>query len=299
MYVLGSAHSLRNDFGAVTSYTELFFGFAVRLPVLAAADFFTATTDAPGTYTNDLSIRPTADGRVDVRRSGTNIVYSDAGVLVANTWHYLEVWFKPLNSNGRAVVYVDGVKVVDFTGDTTQDLELINSYEFTGVAWGSTVYPTAFDDIVVNSADGADNNTYPGQVRLLPIRPAADGTNADWTRAATDLGTDAAQARNGTFLFTMLQTADADDLVTFDPEVPDLPAGATITNIVLSCRARVEAGAGVIAPMIISNGTPDISADQTLLSAWRYFQYAWALNPDDDAAWAEADLALLEIGVSS
>jgi hypothetical protein len=97
----------------------------------------------------------------------------------------------------------------------------------------------------------------------------------------------------------MLQTADADDKVTFDPEVPDLPVGATITNVVLSCRARVEAGAGVIAPMVISNGTSNISADQTLLSAWRYFQYAWSLNPDDAAAWAEADLALLEIGVSS
>jgi hypothetical protein len=85
----------------------------------------------------------------------------------------------------------------------------------------------------------------------------------------------------------------------FVPELPDLPAGATIKNIVLSERARVQSGAGVVAPMIISNGTSSISADQNLVSAWRYYQYAWALNPDDAAAWDEADLALLKIGVSS
>jgi hypothetical protein len=97
----------------------------------------------------------------------------------------------------------------------------------------------------------------------------------------------------------MLQTASADKKVTFDPEVPDLPDGATITNVVLSVTARVEAGAGVIAPMVISGATESISADQTLLSAWRNFQYAWAVNPADSSAWTEAALATLEIGVSS
>ena len=133
----------------------------------------------------------------------------------------------------------------------------------------------------------------------MPIRPEAPGTNAAWTRGGVDLGTDEAQVRNGSFDFASLQTPDADDLVNFVPEIPDLPAGATITNIILSVRAKVEAGAGVVAPMVIANATPDISADQTLTSVWRYYQYAWDVNPDDSAAWDEADLALLEIGVSS
>ena len=128
---------------------------------------------------------------------------------------------------------------------------------------------------------------------------AASGTYADWSRAGVDLGFDAAQARNGMFDFTALQTSNADDLVTFRPEIPDLPAGATITNVIVQAHAKVESGAGVLAPMVISNATPYISADQTLLSTRHYYTYIWATNPDDSAAWEEADLALLEIGVSS
>ena len=282
------------------TYTELFFGFAINARTLDSQNILFAYTDDPGVKTNFLSILLSAAGEVVVRRTSTGIATSAVGVITTNTWYYFEVWFKPLNTNGRAVVYVDGVKVVDFTGDTTADREFINAFSFSGNSGDNSGYGgMLLDDIVVNSADGAVNNTYPGMVRLLPIRPDSTGTNSDWTRAGVDLGSDEAQLRNGTWEFAMMQTPDADDLQDAVPEIPDLPAGATITNIVLSVRAKVEAGAGVIAPLVIANGTSDISADQTLVSAWRYYQYAWAVNPDDSAAWDEADLSLLKIGVSS
>jgi len=299
MYLLTSNQYLRKDYGIVTTHTELFWGFAMRVPFLATGEFLTAYTEDPGVYSNRLALRLKADGTVEVTRSGVLIASSAVGVITVDAWYYFEVWFKPLNANGRAVVYVDGVKVIDFTGDTTAEEEFINAWQISGVEESNARVATAFDDIVCNDQNGAVNNTYPGMVRLLPIRPEAAGTDADWARAGVDLGYDEAQARNGTFEYTKLQTADADDLVNFTPELPDLPVGASIKNIVLSVRAKVEAGAGVIAPMVISNATPDISADQTLVSAWRYYQYAWALNPDDAGAWDEADLAALEIGVSS
>ncbi len=298
MYLLTGDSILRQDFGTGTK-TELFWGFAMRVRTLATMPFLYGYTDDPSVYTNYLGLRLATTGAVELLRSGTLVIASDAGVISAGTWHYFEVWMKPLNTNGRAVVYVDGVKVIDYTGDTTNEEEFFNAWALSGVEETLDLVPTAFDDIVCNDSAGSVNNTYPGMVRLLPIRPVAAGTHADWARGGVDLGTDVGQVRNGTFEFTMLQTANADKLVTFDPDVPNLPAGATITNIVLSVRAKVEAGAGVIAPMLISNGTESISADQTLLSSWRYHQYAWSVNPYDSAAWEEADLALLEIGASS
>lgn len=299
MYLLDKEVFLRNDFGLVNTYTELFFGFAFRTTSLFAGRvFFYAWTDDPGVYGNHLGLRLLATGAVEVVRSGTQIAVSAAGVVSTNTWHYFEVWFKPLSANGRAVVYVDGVKVIDFTGNTQAEDTYINAYQFQGLEYGYNNI-VAFDDIVVNDASGSENNTFPGMVRLLPIRPQDAGNYAQWDRGGVDLGSDEAQARNGTWEYSMLQTSVADELVTFVPEIPDLPAGATITNVVLTARAKVESGAGVIAPMVRANGTDDISADQTLLSSWRYAQYAWAVNPDDSAAWEEADLATLEIGVSS
>jgi hypothetical protein len=294
----GNIGYVRNTF-PVTTYTELYYGFAMRAPRLQALAFFRSGCDTVGAFSNYNELRVNVDGSIQAYRDGTSLLTSAAGVITVDTWHYLEVWCKPLNVNGRVVVLVDGVNVLDYTGDSTDDTEYITFYEFLCGHNDQASSPYAYDDIVVNDTTTAVNNTYPGVVRLMPIRPQNAGTDADWTRAGVDLGFDMAQARNGTFEFAMLQTAVADQLVNFDPEIPDLPAGATITNIIVTARSRVQAGAGVIAPMVIANGTVNISADQTLLSAWKYRQYAWALNPEDAAAWAEADLALLEIGVSS
>jgi len=299
LYNLLSTQSLQKDFGTDTSRTELFIGFAARFQALVGSDFLICYTDAPSVFSNMVSLQLNANGAVEVTRTNTVVATSAIGLIVIDTWYYFEVWFKPLNSNGRATVKVDGATVIDYTGDFTNDLELINSFLFSGVGGNIAGIATMFDDIVVNTPDGAVNNTFPGMVRLLPIRPDAPGTNSDWTRAGVDLGTDEAQLRNGSFDFSILQTASADALQDAIPEIPDLPAGATITNIVLTANAKVDAGAGVIAPMVIANGTSDISADQTLVSTWRHYQYAWAVNPDDSAAWDEADLSLLKIGFSS
>lgn len=300
MYALDAGMYLRRDYYSDTSKTELYWGLAVRFPSLATSPFFTAYTDDAGVYSNRLDLALTSDGRINALRSGTSIVTSSPGTIVANQWYYIELWFKPLNSNGRVVVKVDGSTVADYTGDTTNEEEFINAWEIKGienVAGGKPI--TTFDDIVCNDTTGATNNSWPGMVRLLPIRPHTDGNYGQWSRAALDLGSQAAQVRNGAWGVTMLQTSDADKLSTFATEVPDLPAGATITNVIVTARARVESGAGVLAPMLRSNGTDSISADQTLLSTWRNHQYAWAVNPADSAAWDEADLATLEIGVSS
>ena len=289
---------VRNTF-AVTTYTEFYYGFAMRAPKMESRAFFRSGCDIVGTFSDYNELRLNANGSIQAYRNGTSLLSSAAGVITIDTWYYIEVWCKPRNVNGRVVVKVDGVNILDYTGDSTDDAEYITFYELLCGHNDTSYNPYAFDDIVVNDTSAAVNNTYPGVVRLMPIRPQNAGTDNDWSRAGVDLGFDMAQARNGTFEFAMLQTAAADQLVNFDPEIPDLPAGATITNIIVTARSRVQAGAGVIAPMVIANGTVDISADQTLLSAWRYIQYAWALNPEDAAAWAEADLALLEIGVSS
>lgn len=299
MYLLTNTMLLRKDFGTATSNTELYFGLAMRVPALGTSEFLVAYTDDPSVYTNRLALRLNANGAVEVARSGTLIASSTPGIISVNTWHYYEVYFKPADSNGRAVVYVDGVQVIDFTGDTTAEKQYINAWQISGVETNSTRPPTAFDDIVVNDPNGTTNNTFPGMVRLLPLRPAADGTYNQWSRAAVDLGSNAAQARNGTFDFTMLQTANEDMKTTFIPELPDLPAGATIKNIIINAFARVESGAGTIAPMVISNSTESVAADQTLVSSWKCHSQVWDVNPDDSLPWEEADLATLEIGVSS
>jgi hypothetical protein len=300
MYGLYSEDYMGNNWGLSTSHTELYYGFALRLPILNGINFLTMWTSDPNVFNYRGRVSVNSSGQVQAIRQDTVIASSSAGVVSVSTWHYYEVWYKPLNSNGRFVIYVDGTKVVDFTGDTTDNKEYINGWDFIGVEKPDTGRaPILLDDIVLNDQNGSVNNSYPGMVRLLPIHAVSAGTNAQWARAGVDMGSDAAQVRNGQFEFAMLQTASADQKVDFVTEVPDLPTGAVIKNIVVGARARVQNGSGVIAPMVIANGTESVSADQTLASAWRNYQYAWAVNPEDSAAWEEGDLANLKIGVSS
>ena len=296
MYVMNSTEYLQNL--TADNPTELYFGFAVRFSALAAATFFVATNDTPGTFTNYCSLYLNANGSISLNRVTTALATSPSALISADTWYYMEVWLKPLNSNGRFVLKVDGSipLTCDVTGDTTNDLELISAYQFKGIA---TTTLTSFDDIVVNDASTGVNNTYPGMVRLLPIRGRSVGQYDQWVRGGVDLGSNPAQVSGGGFDFSMLQTPNADYKSTFVPDIPDLPAGATIKNVALSTKARVQSGAGVLANMLRANGTDSISADHTLTSSWKYYQDVWSINPEDSGAWAEADLANLQIGVSS
>jgi archaellin len=287
------------DFVDSTAYTDIYIGCAARPSSLATGEFIIAYNDAPATYVNRLAVRVTATGQLDLLMDNVIKASSSPGVIAINNWYYFEFYVKPRNTGGVMTLKVDGTQVATFSGDTTNDREYINSIKFAGNDVSQTVAPMAFDDIVINDNTGSYNNTYPGMVRLLPIHAEAAGNYVAWDRAGVDLGDDAAQVRNGSFEYSMMQTSSADQKQTFDPEVPDLPAGATITNIVVTARARVQSGSGVIAPMVRAGTTDDVSADQTLVSNWKYYQKAWALNPADSAAWEESDLATLEIGVQS
>ena len=300
MYVLYPNQYLEKNFGIVTTYTELFWGFNIHPSELPSSNqaIFYSYNDDPDVYASECHVTITPAGAIAAYRVSTLLASSANGVIAAGNDYYIEVWHKPLDAAGRFTIKVDGVLVVDFTGDTTQEETFISAYRWIGMG-SSTSQGMGLDDIVVNDASGSFNNSYPGMVRLLPIRSQSAGTYQQWARAGVNLGFDAAQARNGTFEFTMMQTADIDKKETFVPELPDLPAGASITNIIISLRARVQAGAGVIAPMVISGATEDISADQTLISNWQYYQYAWPEDPADSNPWVEADLANLQIGYSS
>jgi len=297
MFCISSTERLRNKL--LDNPNELYVGLAFRTPSALAQGFVLLFwTNVQEDYSQYMGLQLQADGSLTLNRSGTGIATCPAATMVVNTWYYVEAWLKPRNTSGRFVVKIDGVIPTnfDFTGDTTNGQEYINAYEFRGVA---TTTLASFDDIVVNDTSGSYNNSWPGMVRLLPIRPASAGNYATWNRGGVDMGDAAAQLRNGTFDFSTLDTPSSDNKHTFVPEKPDLPANAAIQNILLNSKARITSGSGFIAPMIRANGTDDIATKSALLSSWKFYQKAWPINPNTSGSWVEADIANLEIGISS
>ncbi len=223
---------------------------------------------------------------------------SAGGTINLNTWHYLEVWLKPLNSGGRMVLKIDGTTIFDFTGDTTNSSEFITSITL----MGPTSVSCYWDDVVINDASGGDNNTYPGQVRLLPIFPRAAGDNTDWDRAGIDYANNFSQARMGGGLsntYAVLQSDTTDDLDQYLMDVPDLPGDATIKNVIAQVAARIASGSGKIRVGIEAGGTLAETADQTLSAAFKYYQLCKAVNPGTTSAWTESDLSAVQMGVKA
>lgn len=302
IWYLGNGQSLRKDFPNASSHTSIYVGFAIRVAkaisgVNAYLMYLHNNNDAVYTYSSSLYLD--SSGCIKVYRGGTLLQTSVAGVIQKDVWHYIEWFHMPRNTSGSNIVRVDGIERIAYSGDTTDDKEYVNSMQIQGWYSDDNAAAACYDDIVVNDQNGTVNNSWPGQVRLMPIHPIAAGSRSGWSRAGVNLGSDLAQVRSGSFDFAMLQTAGTDQLQSFDAEVPDLPDGASIKNVIVSARARVQSGSGVIAPLLKSSANEVISADQNLDVNWKYKQYAWAKNPVDDQDWAEDDLANIEIGISS
>jgi hypothetical protein len=239
---------------------------------------------------------------LEVQNGGTlrmNSQSASAG-LSAQTWHYIEVYFKPCNAGGVIQVKLDGTLVLDVSGDTTSSQEYVTSIQFHNGTENACT--GAFDDMVVNDTNGAVNNTWPGPVRLLPVRPNAAGASAQWARAGLDLGANHVQAaRLGKWGDVPVLQAGATGLKdSFVVDVPDLPAGATITNIIAVARATAGSGSGSIKLGVRGpGGTESQSASQALGAAYKVLAHVVPLNPDDSAVWEEADLSGLQVSIES
>lgn len=286
--VTSTAGYMRKMFAAGAG--EIYFGGACYLTGYSATmmlNFFTAV--GAGTA---LRVVANASGVISLLRGNTTVASSAAGAMPTGQWVYIEVHLIPANTGGVFDLRVNGVSVVSFSGDTTDGDALCWGFELR-----ANVNPTYWDDVVYNDASGTVNNSWPGQPRLIALRPAGAGLSTQMARGGLDLGANWRQARNDSHDLAFVQSATVGQKDTYALETADLPAGAVITNVIAQVRARVEAGSGTLKVTANSNGTESQGATETLGAGWKFYQHCMALNPADSLAWEEADLTTLQAGM--
>lgn len=280
--------------------TDIFFSGALRAE-MAPTDNYRCiefgTGAAGNAFANALYVRYRTGNTMEIVRGTTVLAASAIGVFnPLNAWAHIQAWLHPDNSpNGRFLVKIDDTTVIDFTGDTTDSNAYCNGVGlFTCI--NSSGNGTYWDDVRINDNSGAQNNSYPGLARLQPIRVIGAGENTGLSRGGIDLGANFRQVRDPDDFQSFLQGAlNTYDLYTVD--VPDLPVGATINNIITGVSGKTVSGSGVVAPLVRGATTLGTGSDYALTAIGRNINEAWPLNPDDSAAWEEADLANLQIGV--
>jgi len=139
---------------------------------------------------------PTACSQLRVDANQTDLIFLSmtgssttiSGVLSTDTWHYIEIHYKPCqgSNGGFATIYVDGSEVADLTSEDVVSATFYTNYGVQlgiyclgGGQVGSGRY--AFDDVYHLEVDGVTHTGPLGPSRVLLLQPNADGGTTDWT----------------------------------------------------------------------------------------------------------------------
>lgn len=228
-----------------------------------------------------------SSGAVRIKRAGTTIVESAAGLLAADTYYHFQARVEPADAGGRVEVWIDGTQVIDFTGDTRAGGDAgVDIIRF------GRVGNYKVSDVVI-----CDSTTPIGVARVVPLLPDGVGSSSALTPSGGAVDN-----------YTMVDEAVPDDDTTYvysDTEgdkdtytLDDTPAG---TFDVLAVQATLiakasDAGPKYVRPVLRLNGTDYAGASSPLGASYDAHRHIWDDSPDTATAFTTTELDGAELG---
>lgn len=132
-----------------------------------------------------VSIRCNTDRTLQLyNEEDSSTIGSASSALSLNTWYLVELSLDTTTLSSSAV---EGkINCVSFASGTA-NLANGQSRCRVGNPNTSTTYNIYFDNIAINDNSGSFQNSYPGQGKIIHLRPNAAGDNAAWTGSYTDI----------------------------------------------------------------------------------------------------------------
>ena len=275
----------------ITAVDEMYFAMMYRYT--SAANHKGILSVFSDTNIMNMIRRNSVTGFINVLRASTLL---DAGskTLLINTTYLVEIYLKIADApNGRIIVKVDGITDIDFTGDT---LEAAYT-QFNRVRLGFYSYDLGagfayYDNFIMDNAD------WIGNTNIQAVLPTGAGTTTEWTPST---GSNYACVDER-------PPSDVDYVSTNTVDLTDTYATGNLAGTIGSVKCvQVQARALVdgeptptnLKLAVRSGGTDYLSGDNEVPIAAKSFSHLWELNPADAAAWEEADVNAMEIGVKS
>ena len=279
----------------VSSDDTIIFGFAY----FQATNFDVTTgwviSNATG---NQITLIPKSDGSIEVRRgsaSGTLLGSTAAAAISPDVWNYIEVKVKISDAAGTYDIVVNGVNVLSGAGADTQ-------FQSTPIFSILTVYGNSggfayYTDMYVLDSIGATCNDFLGDCRVDTLMPDGAGNYAQWTPSAgaNYECVDDAGALDYDTTYVSTDVLNELDSYTFDNLSP---LGAPIYSVTENLSTKkTDASTFKITPTTRVAASDYLGTEVTIPSSYQVLQNTWEVNPDDAAAWAEADVNGAEFGV--
>ena len=238
---------------------------------------------------------------IDADSSGNWILFvGAAGIgsipISAGVWHWVSMHVRVNQTVGRWEVSVDGISLIDFTGDTfpSGTPDTINGVDFG--AGKNAVYK--WDDIIITDGlGGAPFNGLLPDRRIETIRPDGVGT-------ATNFAPFPADAVN----WDKVDEAVPDDDTTYvEDSVSAQRDTYTHTNMTLTPASidglvvktltkNPDGGSNDLKHVIDSNGSVSVGSAIGTTSDYLVKQTLFETDPDTAAAWTKAGVDAVEAG---
>lgn len=230
--------------------------------------------------------------------SGVLIATSPAGILDGN-WRYIEVFAVIHASAGQLIVKVDGVTVINFTGNTlnTGVVTTIDAIRFrTGKYISTGNCPLSIDDVYICDATGSVNNTFLGDVRVQSLLPSAAGTYTQLapTGAASNYANvNEVPYNNATY--NSSPTVGQRDTYT----LADLAAGTSTVLGMQSVAHMQKSDAGVAGAKValVSGGSLYYDTTQSLSASATVYTQMRQTDPATSTTWTVSGANNLEAGM--
>jgi hypothetical protein len=284
----GTDSSLEKVFS--TTYSELYFAFKYYSSN-TISNVIMSIKDSGGTIIFSLT-RNLSTLLLEARRGTYNATIMATGTTQIQTLktYLIEIRYKPLDSGGVVTIKIDGVQDINFSGDSTAGLEAIQSFRLGGLGGGVNGYGN-YDDIVVDDAN------WIGNTKLGIIIPNGTGTTNNWTASAgtayqcideippvdTDYVYSNTTNQIATYAMTTIASMNSVKAVQLQGRAA-YEGSPTPTKIQLGVRASA-------ADYFATDLSPGIS--------FGMLTKILELNPADSAAWEQADIDALEVGVKA
>jgi hypothetical protein len=216
--------------------------------------------------------------------------------LKINTWYVIEMHLKAHKDLGTIAVRVDGIPDCEYVGPT---LDPGSTWTIDAMKWYH--WSMYLDDIVVNDATGSFNNSWPGCLKVVLLRPNDDGGHSDWTASLEGHNYDCVnEVPYDATQYVSTQGIDVRDTY----GVQDLPEEAGDVLIVRGdAWAFKDSGSAAqnrkLAFSVNTASTDHDSPDQDLFLSYNLTKYSFDYNPETNAAWTKEEVNNILAGIKS
>lgn len=277
----------------ITATSEFYMRFAVYM---TNADN-TAGRPSWRNSTTTLGSMRFAGSRLLAYVSTGTLVATGATLILENNWYVIEIYVKIADANGRIVIKIDGNTEIDYTGDTKPSTQTtVDNILFGGVTG------TFIDDLALNNVTGGADNSWCGDGQVFAYLPNGNGdssqlTGSDGNTTDNYLLVDETPNDGNTTYVESSNSGDKDLYAIADATLGDY----TISRVWVDARGidTVAAVGQINLGIKPSGGSEDWSAALSLLTTYtkQLNGTVYTVNPLDSAAWEDADIDGLQIGV--